>query len=144
MKTKLTLFFIFFIALFSNDAFSQYGYGRNGNGNGVDRSIGSSVRENKPPKKGEQKDYAEVIVDYLDKELKLDGLQKAAIKVIINDNKGSIEEIMQQNILYEEKKDKIQVINDKIDTQIIALLSKDQTAKYVKMKEEREKKAMTK
>lgn len=144
MKTKLTLLSLFFITLFSNDAFSQYGYGRNPNGNGVDRSIGSSVRQNKPPKNKQQKDYAEMVVEYLDKELKLDGLQQAAVKSIINDNKGSIEEISLMDISYEEKRDKIQLINDKIDTQILTFLTKEQSEKYLKMKDEREKKAMRK
>lgn len=144
MKTQLALLSLLFFTLFTNDAFSQYGYGRNPNGNGVDRSIGSSVRQNKPPKNQPQKDYAEMVVEYLDKELKLDGLQQAAVKSIINDNKGSIEEISLMDISYEEKRDKIQLINDKIDTQILTFLTKEQSDKYLKMKDEREKKAMRK
>lgn len=139
MKTKLIFLSIFFVALFSNEAYSQYG---SNNINGVDRSIGSSVRQNKPTKRNEPKDYAETIVDYLNKELKLDGLQQAAVKTIINDNKGSIEEITAMDISYAEKKDKILVINDKIDKDILKLLSKEQSDKYLKMKEEREKKAL--
>lgn len=139
MKTKLIFLSIFLIVLYSNEAYCQYG---NNNRNGVDRSIGPSVRENKPSKKNKQKDYAETVVDYLNKELKLDGLQQAAIKTIINDNKGSIEEITAMDISYEEKRDKMQVINDKINTNIIKILSKEQAEKYIKMQEEREKKAL--
>ncbi len=139
MKTKLIFISLIFVALFSNEAYSQYG---SNNINGVDRSIGSSVRQNKPSKRNEPKDYAETIVDYLNKELKLDGLQQAAIRTIINDNKGSIEEVTAMDISYAEKRDKIMVINDKIDNDILKLLSKEQTEKYLKMKEEREKKAL--
>lgn len=138
MKTKFIFFALLFLA-FTTDSFSQY------YGNGVDRSIGSGVRQNKPSKKNQQqKDYAEAVVEYLNKELKLDGLQQAAVKSIINDNKGTIEEISNSDISYEEKKDKILAVNDKIDNQILTILSKEQSEKYLKMKDEREKKAMRK
>ncbi|MBC8645200.1 hypothetical protein H9W95_17745 [Flavobacterium lindanitolerans] len=80
---------------------------------------------------------------YLDKEIKLDGLQFAAVKAIINDNKNSIEEISKSNLHVQEKKDKMREIMDKIDVEILKLLSKDRAAKYLKMKEDSEKKAMT-
>ena len=112
-------------------------------GGGVDRSIGSEVRQNKPKKNSKEKvDMGENWATYLDKEIKLDGLQFAAVKAIINDNKNSIEEISKSNLHVQEKKDKMREIMDKIDVEILKLLSKDQAAKYLKMKEDSEKKAM--
>lgn len=138
MKTKLIFLSLFFIALYSNEAYSQY----YGTGGGVDRSIGSGTRQNKSSKNKEKIDFAESATDYLKKELKLDGLQEAAVKSIMNDNKASIDEVSMMNISYEEKRDKMQVINDKINTNIIKILSKEQAEKYLKMQEEREKKAL--
>jgi len=141
MKTRLLFFAILFFTFCSNNAFSQY---NGSNINGVDRSIGSGVRGNRPSKSTPEKmDYAETAAQYLKKELNLDGLQEAAVKSIMNDNKGSLEEISKMNISYEEKRDKMQLVNDKINRDIIKILSKEQAEKYNKMKEEREKKALT-
>ena len=54
-----------------------------------------------------------------------------------------MEEISKSNLHVQEKKDKMREIMDKIDVEILKLLSKDQAAKYLKMKEDSEKKAMT-
>jgi len=139
MKTRLAVLAVLFFALYSNDAHSQY-YGNNRN-RMMDRSIGDDARVSK--KKKEKQDYAESASKYMKQELKLDGLQEAAVKAIINDNKGSIEEVMKMNISNEEKRDKLLVINDNIDKEIIKLLSPEQVEKYAKMKEERERKALT-
>lgn len=138
MKTKLVVIAVLFFAFYSNDSYSQY-YGNNRNR--MDRSIGNDARVSK--KKKEKQDYAESAVAYLTKEIQLDGLQQAAIKTIINDNKGSLEEVMKMDISNEEKRDKMIAINDKIDKEIMKLLSAEQVEKYNKMKEEREKKALT-
>lgn len=141
MKTGLFFIPIFFLMLCPDTASAQY---YNDFGGGVDRSIGSEVRQNKPKKNSKEKvDMGENWATYLDKEIKLDGLQFAAVKAIINDNKNSIEEISKSNLHVQEKKDKMREIMDKIDVEILKLLSKDQAAKYLKMKEDSEKKAMT-
>lgn len=141
MKTRLFFIAIFFLMLCPDTASAQY---YNDFGGGVDRSIGSEVRQNKPKKNSKEKvDMGENWATYLDKEIKLDGLQFAAVKAIINDNKNSIEEISKSNLHVQEKKDKMREIMDKIDVEILKLLSKDQAAKYLKMKEDSEKKAMT-
>ncbi|MBL7868778.1 hypothetical protein [Flavobacterium lindanitolerans] len=141
MKTGLFFIAIFFLMLCPDTASAQY---YNDFGGGVDRSIGSEVRQNKPKKNSKEKvDMGENWATYLDKEIKLDGLQFAAVKAIINDNKNSIEEISKSNLHVQEKKDKMREIMDKIDVEILKLLSKDQAAKYLKMKEDSEKKAMT-
>lgn len=141
MKTKL-FFIAFFLFLFSNSVSAQY---YDNYGGGVDRSIGQQARENKPRKKTtEKKDFGEGWANHLNKQLKLDALQYAAVKSIMNDNKDSLEEISKsEEMRVEEKKDKIQEIMDKIDIQILKLLSKDQAEKYLKLKEDRQKKALT-
>ncbi len=141
MKTGLFFLAIFFLMLCPDTASAQY---YNDFGGGVDRSIGSELRNNRPKKNSKEKvDMGESWATYLDKELKLDGLQFAAVKSIINDNKDSIEEISKSNMHIQEKKGKMRELMEKIDIQILKLLSKDQSAKYLKMKEESEKKAMT-
>lgn len=139
MKTKLVIAVILLFSFYTNDAYSQY-YGNNRN-RMMDRSIGDDARVSK--KKKEKQDYAESASKYMKQELKLDGLQEAAVKTIINDNKGSIEEVMKMNISNEEKRDKMIAINDKIDKEIMKLLSPEQLEKYKKMQEEREKKSLT-
>lgn len=141
MKTRLVVIAILFFALYSNDAHSQY-YGNNRNRMMNNRSIADEARMNSK-KKEKKQDYAENASQYMKQQLKLDGLQEAAVKTIINDNKGSIEEVMKMDISNEEKRDKMLAINDKIDKEIMKLLSPEQIEKYNKMKEEREKKALT-
>ena len=142
MKTKFLFIALFFLVFGTTDGFSQY-YGNEGYG-GVDRSIGSSVRQNKPSKKNaEKKDYADVYTEYLTKEIKLDGLQQAAVRSIVNDHKDSLEEIAKSNLPSIEKRDKMQFIYDQINTKIIKLLSKEQSDNFLKLKEEAEKKALT-
>lgn len=138
MNTKFLFISILFCTLSAADGYSQY------SGNGVDRSIGSSVRENRPRKKDKEKekDYTEFYVEYLSKELKLDGLQEAAIKSIINDNKNAIEELMKQDIPSIERKDKLEQINTKISDKIMRILSPEQKEKYLKLKDVAEKKAL--
>lgn len=140
MKTGLFFIAIFFLMLCPDTASAQY---YNDFGGGVDRSIGSEVRQNKPKKNKEKVDMGESWATYLDKEIKLDGLQFAAVKAIINDNKNSFEEISKSNLHIQEKKDKMRELMDKIDVEILKLLSKEQSAKYLKLKEDNEKKAMT-
>lgn len=133
------LFFVTIFVLFcSNDAYSQYSGNRR---NAVDRSIGDDAPRSNS-RKNENQDYAGAYADYLTKELKLDGLQQAVVKSAINDNKDSLEEIYKMDISVMEKKDKIRVINDKISGKILQVLSKDQTEKFLKLKEDAEKKAM--
>ena len=131
---KLLLLFAF--VTFSFTASAQY------YGNGVNRSIGQNARMDHSTKKKTDKkiDYAESTVEYFTKELNLDGLQQAAIKGIINDYKTPMDEIMAMDITDAEKQDKMRAIGDKIDVEILKLLSKEQSEKYLKMKEDRMKK----
>ncbi|HEU4497627.1 MAG TPA: hypothetical protein VFR70_11295 [Flavobacterium sp.] len=139
MKIIFLFASLLFLALGSSEAYSQY-YGDSG---GVNRSIGSGVRQNKPKKDKEKKtDYAQDYVQYLDKELKLDGLQQAAIASMINDSKDSLEEISKSSMPDQEKKDRLRAISDKISDKILKLLSPAQKEKYLKMKEETDKRAL--
>lgn len=123
----------------TTNSYSQYGNG--GRKSGVDRSIGDDAQRNNSRQK-ENLDYAENYAKYLTKEINLDGLQQAVVKSAINDNKDSLEEIYKMDISVMEKKDKIRLINDKISSKILQVLSKDQTEKFLKLKEDAEKKAM--
>jgi len=138
MKPKILFFILVFFACYSNDCYSQF-YGNNR----ANRPMGMDTDNRSSKKKNEKYDYAEAVVTHLNKELKLDGLQQAAIKTIVNDNKNSLEEISKMDIPYPEKKDKMNVINEKINSSILQLLSKEQAEKFNKLQEEREKKALT-
>jgi hypothetical protein len=138
--------FLFISVLFflfgTNDGYSQY-YGSGAYG-GVDRSIGASTRQNRPSKKNaEKKDYADVYTEYLTKQLELDGLQQAAVKSIVSENKDSLEEISKSELPTMEKRDKMRLLNDKINAKVLKLLSKEQTEKFSKLIADAEKKAMT-
>lgn len=137
MTTKKLLLLFAFLT-FSFTASAQY-YG-NGYNNGLDRSIGRSSRMNGPRKKAEKIDYADATVEYFTKELNLDGLQQAAIKGIVSNTKTSMDEIVAMDISDAEKQDKMRAMGDKIDAEILKLLSKEQSEKYLKLKEDRMKK----
>jgi len=122
--------------LFSAEAFSQVmPYSRAG----VDRSIDTQRRapKTKNKKAKEKLDIVEVTVEHLDTKLNLDDFQKAAVRVIYNENKDEILKIAEEDIPLNIKKEKAKNIADKIDRQILELLSKEQVAAYQKMIEER-------
>jgi len=137
MKTYLLYFSLLFFAFYSSESYSQY----YGNGRGNQNSMQNDIPS--PSKKKEKVDYATSVVANLHKELNLDGLQQAAIKSIINDHKNSLEEIQNMDIPYPEKKGKMEVVNDKISSEILKLLSASQSEKFLKMKEDLDKKALT-
>ena len=134
MKTKFLFFSILFLAFIAT-ASAQNPYA------GVDRSIGEGARMNKK-KKGDAAapDYADYFVKSLDKYLKLDDLQKIGVKNIFNDNKNSIEELSKSTLPTKEKEDLIYMITEKIDKEVLRILSKEQTKKFLESKEERAKK----
>ncbi|MCY1241273.1 hypothetical protein D3C87_656420 [compost metagenome] len=144
MKTKLFFIATILFVLSYNTASAQY-YD-NGNRGGVDRSIGQESRYKTPKNKKskEQPDFGEVWAIYLNEELKLDGLQYAAVKSIMNENKNSLEQISQDPTMHsQEKKDKMMEIMNKIDIQISKFLSTEQKQKYQKLKDEKEKRVLT-
>lgn len=139
---RLLLISIIFLALGTSESYSQYynnGY-NNGRRTGINRAIGDEARNSSPKEK--QKDYATIYTEYLTKELKLDGLQQAVVKSAVSDNQDALEEIYKMDISYNEKRDKALAINEKIAQKITKVLSKEQTEKFIKLKEDAEKKAM--
>ncbi|MBA9072390.1 hypothetical protein GGR22_000516 [Flavobacterium gossypii] len=143
MKTKLFFIAAIVFMLLPDTASAQY-YGSSTGG--VDRSIGREVRGNGPRNKNKKatNDFGEVWAKYLGQELNLDGLQYAGVKSIMNENRESLEQISKDETLHpQEKKNKMLEIMNKIDIQILKFLSKEQGEKYTKLKEERERRAMT-
>lgn len=127
---------IVFLVMFSGEAFSQImPYSRAG----VDRNIDTQRRapktKNKKPK--EKLDIVEVTVEQLDKKLHFDDFQKAAVKVIYDENKEEILGIANEDIPYEAKEEKAEKIAQKIDKQILELLSKEQAVIYQEIIEDR-------
>jgi hypothetical protein len=131
---------LFFMA---STAFAQYGYGYpygyGGTGGGVDRTIDRQrdAPRTKNKKALEKRDIVEVTVEYLEKKLKLDGFQKAAITNIYKENKDRILSINEEDIPTDGKKEKAREISAKIDAQIVPLLSKEQVVLYNEMIAER-------
>lgn len=143
MKTYTSLAILIGFLMISTNSFCQMGRmngGRNGGMNNGMNMGGPSGATSAPSKK--KIDPIEASINNLDKELKLDDFQKAAINVTMKDNQASMQEIAMSNIGTEEKMDKMQVIRDKIYKGIMEVLNKDQQEKYKKMVEEGEKKAL--
>ena len=82
-------------------------------------------------------DIVEETVKQLDKKLKLDDFQKAAITVIYNDNKDEIMGIAEEDIPRDAKIQKGKDLTEKIDKEILKLLSKEQAEKYQEMIDDR-------
>ena len=127
---------ILFLVMFSAEAIAQTTpYYRTG----VDRRIDTQRRapKTKNKKAKEKLDIVEVTIDQLDKKLHLDDFQKAAVRVIYNENKDEILGIAGEDIPDEAKKEKANRISEKIDKQILELLSKEQTVIYQEMIDDR-------
>lgn len=129
---KILVAFFFFFA--SAEAFAQY-YDPYApyNPGGVDRTIDRQKNAPKSKKKNakkETKDIVDLTVEQLDKKLNLDDFQEAAIKVIYNDHKDEIMALPNEDLSYDAKKEKGEILAQKIDKKILALLSKDQAKVY--------------
>jgi hypothetical protein len=129
MKSKFVYIAFLFAFLFCATAQAQM----------VDRSVGQSQYK-RGKKKGEKKDFIQITVEYYTKELSLDDFQVAAVKEVLEEQKTAITNLStQQGITDEERKDKANAINDKIDGGIKPLLSPDQLKKYEALQEKRKK-----
>ncbi|KAF2519701.1 hypothetical protein E0W68_00240 [Flavobacterium salilacus subsp. salilacus] len=140
MKTIKNLILVFTFLMGSVTAFAQYYDPYNGTGAGVDRTIDrqrSAPRTKNKEKLNQKIDIVEETVKQLDKKLKLDDFQKAAITVIYNDNKDEILGIADEDIPLKAKKQKAEDISQKIDKQIIKLLSEGQAEKYQEIIDDR-------
>lgn len=122
MKTnKLYLFLVVFFC-FTAAASAQYG--------GMDRRIGAGQYQSIPKKKV-KKDFTELTLDHLKKELSIDDFQSAAIKSILDKYKGEVNAINEDKALsHNERKGKSIIIVEKIDTEIFPLLSEEQSEKF--------------
>jgi hypothetical protein len=136
---KIQFVLLLTLLAFAPEAFAQYGQPYNPGG--VDRRIDTQRRApdtyNKNAK--DKADIVDVTVEQLNKKLKLDDFQKAAITNIYKDNKDKILAIADEDIPLAAKKDKSREIMEKIDKQILVLLNKEQTKTYNEMIEERNK-----
>ena len=140
MKT-LRASFILFALIFSATAFAQYGQGY-GNGMGSGRMNGGmtvpQAGSGVSGKKAEKPDYIAITVNFYTKELTLDDFQAAAVREVIKSHISELESIMQDAETTDaEKKDRAQDVNEKIDAEILRILSDGQKEKFNKLKEKR-------
>jgi hypothetical protein len=135
MKTYSLLAFFAFALFFSVDATAQSRRSMPAQGVGLEQTPGQI-------RKSEKKDFVEATVEYLEKQLTLDGFQKAVITNIFNDHREELMAAGSGDVPSVEKVAKAQEVTDKIDVEVLKVLSKPQTEKYLKMKEERQKKAL--
>ena len=106
----------------------------------MDRSVGQSQYRNAKGKKGKPTDFVQLTVEYYTKELKLDDFQVAAVREIMEDQRSAITQLGEEkDITTNERKDKANAINDKIESRIKPLLSEDQKKKYDELQEKRQK-----
>ena len=126
MKLKATYLLVLFAVLFTTAASAQ-----------VDRRIGQGQYRRGSQKQGKV-DYAEESANYLQKELKLDDFQKAAVKNILNDEKDAVTALGENKDMTDmERRDKYREISQRIYKKVFPLLSKEQGEKYTKMEESR-------
>lgn len=126
MKINKFILFTAFFMLLSFSATSQ-----------VNRSVGRQQYKN-PKIKGEKIDFIQQTVDYLEKELSLDTFQAAAIREIIEDERGAFTALTDDmNMQPNERRDKNLEIFQRIDSKMIPLLSEEQAKKYEKLKDKK-------
>ncbi|WP_159801913.1 hypothetical protein [Flavobacterium sp. MK4S-17] len=103
----------------------------------VSRSIGREQYK-RSKSKNEKVDFVEQTVLYLKKELTLDDFQFAAVREIIEEQRSAFTALGEAKDMHpNEKRDKAREIYDKIDQRILPILSRQQTEKYLEMKEKR-------
>lgn len=130
MKLSVKILVLFIFLSGTTTAFSQY-YNQGATG-GVNRDIASQRYKGNNNKRKAQKDVdiVEITVNNLAEKLNLDDFQKAAVTVIYNDNKDAIMSIATEDSPRKAKEDKAREISEKIDTEILKLLSEEQAKKY--------------
>lgn len=102
----------------------------------VDRRIGNSQYKNSLPDRKEKKDDPiEKSLNYLDKELKLDVFQKAAIKTLLEDNQDVNSKIMASNISEGEKMLKLDEARENLNQNIAAVLNPKQIENFDRIKD---------
>jgi hypothetical protein len=140
MKVLLRVLFVFFI-MYSVNSFSQMGMG--GMGGGMGNGMGGRGMNNlpqSPPPPAKKVDMIALTMDKLTKDLTLDTFQATVIKGYLEDAKKKEDLVFAEDIIDQAKMDKIKVLRDNFDKKLMGLLSKEQTEKFVKMKESYKKK----
>ena len=141
MKIHTGLAILIGFLLISSSSFGQAGRMNGGRNSGM--GMGNPAQAGGSGKSSRDKvDPIQASINNLDKELKLDDFQKAAISVTMKDNQASMQEIASSNIGADEKMDKMKIIRDKIYNGIIEVLNPEQKEKYKALVEEGEKKAL--
>ena len=136
MKLSVKLFVLFIFLSGTTTTFAQY-YSQGATG-GVNRNIAQQrYKGNNNSQRAKNVDIVEVTVNNLAKELNLDDFQKAAVRVIYNDNKDAIMSIATEDLPRKAKEDKAREISEKIDKEIFKLLSEEQAKKYQKIIDKR-------
>lgn len=123
MKNKIQ-FFTVICLLFTAFSYAQ-----------VNRNVAPMQYKNGPTKKNQkQKEPAEMAADYYQKELELDDFQRAAVLEIYKSEDSNIKAISEDlEINTDIRKEKVQIILERIDGKIRKLLSPEQTEKFEKI-----------
>lgn len=124
---KAARYILFFFAfIFSATAYSQ-----------VDRRIAPSQYK-RVKKDKENVDFIDQTVAYFKKELTLDYFQEAAVKETLEKYRGELTILMQdQSMTTDERKEKAHNVNERIDAEVIKLLSPEQKEKYKVIQDKR-------
>lgn len=126
MKINKIIYFTAFFMLLSFSVSAQ-----------MHRGVGRQQYKNNK-KKAEKVDYIQQTVDYLEKELSLDTFQTAAVKEIIENERGAFTALGENSDLQpNERRDKNLEIFNRIDSKMIPLLSDEQAKKYQKLKDKK-------
>lgn len=131
MKNLISSFILLAFIASSLQTFAQFR--NNGNAGGVDRSIGSSTRYNKP-KKQEPIDYAKVMSENLTEKLELDGFQSAIIKNLIDDYVKKTTEIGMMDIPNDAKTEKSNNERLAMEAKLIEILNEKQKLLFEDLK----------
>ncbi len=123
MKLKMSHILLVFAFFLSAVTYAQ-----------VDRSIGRGQYK-RPKKEQKNVDFIQQSADYLTKELKLDTFQAAAVKEIMEEERGAIMSLGQEDMTTDERRDKTKEISDRIYKKTMRILSKEQAEVYTKMEE---------
>ncbi len=105
----------------------------------MNRSIGRAPTSNLH-KKTEKVDPIQSSIDYLKKELSLDGFQEAALKTFLDENQKERDYILSLELTQNDKIDRLTTSYEKMEAQITTVLNVKQKADFLKIKEKNKEK----
>lgn len=124
MKLRASYLLLLFTLLFTTLASAQ-----------VDRRIGGGQYRRSAPN-GKKYDFVEESTEYLAKELKLDDFQKAAVRVVVADEKDAVTALNEDTeMTKDEKREKVSAMSKRMYNKIMPLLTKEQGEKFTKIEE---------